>query len=307
MTRLLLLVCAFLLAAAAATAAQPAVVATIAPLHGLVAAVMGEAGHPVLLLDPRSSPHSHHLRPSEAQLLRSAELIVWIGPSFETFLEPALEGLPPQTRVFSALDRPLPVLLPYAEPPGGEESEHEHGHGHEGSIDPHIWLEPANAAAIALALADELAMLDPSRARVYRANAEALADRLRGLQAELEAKLAPVRGRGFVTAHEAFRYFAHAFGLRFEGAFALDPEVPAGAARQAELIRQVQAGSIACLVVEPQFEPRVVTRLARETGVPVAVLDPLGADLPPGPDLYPRLLERNVDALARCLEAGRPG
>lgn len=319
MKRALALLFALSAGVSAARAAGPEVVATIAPLHSIVAAVAGDAFAPRLLLDATVSPHTHQLRPSQARMLQQADMIVRIGPVFETFLETPIANLAQGTRVLSALELPLPVVLHYDEPhdhggAAGDEhahghdhgDDHDHGHEHTG-VDPHLWLEPANGAAIARAVAGELAALDPERATTYRANAEAFAARLADLREELADRLAPVRERGFASAHDAFRYFAHAFDLRYAGAFALDPEVPAGAATRAGLVRRIRSGDVACIAVEPQFEPAGLSRLARETGVAVAVLDPLGAGLTPGPGLYVELLRRNVEALAECLEAGRPG
>lgn len=260
-------------------------------------------------------------------MLQQADMIVRIGPVFETFLDTPIATLSEDARVLAALELPLPVVLRYDEPLDhgdaagdghtheedeggrGQEDGHadDHGHAHDGGVDPHVWLEPANAAAIARAVAGELAALDPERAATYRANAETFAASLADLREELADRLAPVRERGFASAHDAFRYFAHAFDLRYAGAFALDPEVPAGAASHAALVRRIAAGEVACIAVEPQFEPAALTRLARETGVAVAVLDPLGAGLAPGPGLYFELLRRNVEELAGCLETGRPG
>ncbi|GBD44129.1 High-affinity zinc uptake system protein ZnuA [bacterium HR40] len=306
MTRMLALLFVLILATRATPAAEPEVVVTIAPLHSLVAAVAEGGLVPRLLLDPGTSPHSHQLRPSEARLLRQADMIVRVGPSFESFLEHVRETAP-KARVVDVLALPLPVLLSYGEGPQSGDDDHGHDAAHEAGLDPHVWLEPANAAAIARAVAEELARLDAPRARLYRHNAETVATELEELARELRVRLAPWRERGFASAHDAFRYFAHAFGLRQAGAFAIDPELPAGAARQAELRRRVASGEIACLAVEPQFAPRAIRELAAQTGVAVAVLDPLGTGLPPGPDLYPALMRRNAEALVDCFSKGRSG
>lgn len=308
-------------AGAAARAEAPSVVASIAPLHGIVAAVMDGRGEPARLVDPHMSPHAYQLRPSDARLLAGADLVVRIGPAFDGFLDDVRERLAPDARVLTVLDLPLPVRLRYGtEPDEGEgpareagSGAHEHDHGHDhGGVDPHVWLEPANAVAIAEAVAATLAELDPEQAAQYRANATAFARRVERLRRELAARLEPLRGRGFAAAHEAFRYFARAFGLDFVGAFAVDPEVPAGAARLSRLRREALAGRVACLATEPQFAPRALLRLAEETGLPVVELDPLGAGLPPGPGFYEALLRRDAEALTACLgrrrslRGGRP-
>lgn len=293
-------------------AEAPRVVATINPLHSLTAAVMEGVGTPSLLLSGAASPHSYSLRPSEAAALQNADLIVWIGPALERFLEESLGALAPGARQVEVQE--LPGLLLREPREGGDWESHdhehekhaetEHGHGaHDhGAIDPHVWLDPGNAERLVLGVADALSQIDPGHAALYQANADKTVARLEGLETDLKGRLAPVADKPFIVFHDAYGYFEQAFGLNAVGSVTVSPEQAPSARRVAELQDKIEGLGAVCLFREPQFAPRLVDTLAEETGARVGVLDPLGAELTPGPDAYPRLLENLADSLVLCLQ-----
>lgn len=178
--------------------------------------------------------------------------------------------------------------------------EHGHDHGH-GSTDMHLWLDPHNAEAFAAAIVAALAEADPAHAETYRANGEALAARLEALTAELETTLEPVHDRPFVVFHDAYQYLEHRFDLNTVGSITVSPDVQPGARRIADMQDTIRGLGAACVFAEPQFEPRLVEAVIAGTGARPGVLDPLGADLADGLDLYFDLMRRNAQALADCL------
>ena len=301
---------ALLLAAAGSVrAAAPRVVVTIRPVHSLVATVMEGVGTPELLLKSASSPHSYALRPSDVRALEAADLVVWVGPELETFLERPLRALSPRATVL-ALERAEGVtLLPSREggtwEPHAQEGEHAGGaapgHSDEEEHDLHLWLSPANARAIVQALARALSALDPANAPRYARNAAQALEALERLDARLRDRLAPVRDRPFVVFHDAFAYFEAAYGLRAVGSITVTPEQAPGARRISELRAKVLALGAICVFREPQFEPRLVNTIIQGTQARTGTLDDLGAELPEGPGLYALLLERLADNLLDCL------
>lgn len=168
-------------------------------------------------------------------------------------------------------------------------------------MDGHIWLSPANARVIALAMAAELAALDPAHAERYAGNAEAFGLALDAAEAEIDDLLAPVRGRPFVVFHDAYHYFEAHFGIEAAGAIHLSPEVQPGAARVAEIQARITELDAACVFAEPQFEPRIIRTVVEGSEARTGVLDPLGVDLALGPDAYPALLRALATSLADCL------
>nr|WP_280949370.1 zinc ABC transporter substrate-binding protein [Consotaella salsifontis] len=300
-----------LLAAAGVAEAAPHVVVSIKPLHSLVATVMQGVGEPDLIIQGAGSPHGYSLKPSDARAIESANVIFWAGPQLETFLEQPLETLSGKASVVALSDVPGLVKLPLRE--GGmfephhhddgeehEDHDHDHDHDHEG-FDPHIWLDPVNAKLMAEAAADTLATADPQNAASYEKNAEALAARLDSLTSETEAELTPLAGKPFIVFHDAYQSFENRFGVRASGSITVNPETPPGARRIAEIRDKVGSLGAVCIFSEPQFPPALVATIAEGTGARTGILDPIGADLPPGPDLYFELIGHLASSLASCL------
>lgn len=280
--------------------AAPQVLATLKPVHSLVAGVMQGVGTPELLIGGALSEHSYALKPSDARKIRAATLIFEIGPDMETYLSGALAESRGQVVV---LER-APGVKRVAARQGGlwGDGDHDEGHGHgHGMMDPHVWLDPANAIAFTRLIAERLAAADPKNAPTYRLNADRQITRLEKLDREIAATLAPVKDRPYLVFHDAYHYFEARYGLRPAGAVTVAPDRPVGARRIADLHRAVASGKVACLFREPQFPPKLIEALDADTKAKIGVLDPLGADLTPGPGLYDQLMRNLAQSLARCL------
>ena len=154
---------------------------------------------------------------------------------------------------------------------------------------------------VAVAVA-ALARFDPAHARRYAANAQRLTRRLETLDQELKAILAPVIDRPYVVFHDAYQYFERRYGTRAVGSITVSPERSPGAKRLAEMRRRIETAGVACVFAEPQFEPALVRTLTESTRVRIAVLDPLGSEVTPGPEAYFTLMRAMAEALAGCLE-----
>jgi zinc transport system substrate-binding protein len=313
-------------APAAAAAEAPAVVASIKPVHALTAQVMAGIAVPQLLLSGAGSPHSYSLRPTDAALLQAADVIVWIGPGLEAFLARPLASLAHGAQSLELARAQGVQLLPVRRggvwPPhadadhvdAAEPAEAAHAHptphtadaAHAGgaAADMHIWLDPRNAAAMLRAIAAALAAADPAHAEGYRANAATAAAALDGLDAELDAATAPVRDRRYVVFHDAYQYFEARYRLSPAGAITVSPEMPPGARRLAEVRATIRASGAVCVFSEPQFPPALVQTLIEGTPARTGTLDPIGVDLPRGPDAYAGLMRGLASSLRACLRAG---
>ncbi len=286
-------------------APESSVVASIAPLHSLVSGVMQGVDTPVLLLPPGTSPHGHVLSPKESEAFYRAKLIIWVDPEVETALPRMIDHLPNHIYLLQVGRLKGVTRLPGRR--GGLWRSEAHApaegeaHDHVDGTDPHVWLDPDNAIAWVESIAASLASIDAPNTARYQANATALVERLRALDAELRERLAPVAAVPYLVYHDAYRYLEARYGLNPVGAFTLSADRPVNAQRYSTLRRLAQQGEVACLFVEPQFPPQQAERLVAETGVRVAALDPLGSGLAPGPELYFTLMRRLGDSLARCL------
>jgi zinc transport system substrate-binding protein len=305
MKRPLLALAALLLGAAPAFAEVPKVVATIKPIHSLVAAVMGDLGAPTLIVKGAASPHTYSLKPSEAGAIEAANIVFWTGHGMEVFLEDSLATLAPNATIVELSQAPGIELLPPREggmfEPHADEAEHEEGHDH-GEMDLHVFLDPQNAKAMVSQIAATLSVADPEHATTYAANAEAENAALDQLIADLTVKLEPIKALPFVVFHDAYQYFERRFGLNVAGSITVSPENMPGADRISAVREKLKTLSTACVFAEPQFDPRIVDVLIEGTSAGKGVLDPEGANLTEGPELYPQLLTALADSLVACLK-----
>ena len=292
--------------------AELRVVATIKPVHSLVAAVMEGVGTPNLLLDGAASPHSYSLKPSQAADLQEADLIFWIGPGLETFLEKPMTVIGANARVVELAKAEGVVRLkarsggnfagrPHIDGDSGGHHE-EHNDEHDGlGLDSHIWLDPKNAASFVQAIGQELSDADPDNAALYSENVRHVTIGLDQLVADVETDLKPVAGRSFIAFHDAYQHFEMRFGVRAAGAIAINPEVRPGAIHIRQIRTKIEILDVNCIFSEPQFPSRMINVIVEGTGAKTAVLDPLGATLENGPNLYPEMIRTMARSMSECL------
>ncbi|MCG8562102.1 MAG: zinc ABC transporter substrate-binding protein [Hyphomicrobiales bacterium] len=185
-----------------------------------------------------------------------------------------------------------------------KEAKHDHdghaGHAH-GDFDMHLWLDPLNAKAMVHEIEEALVAADPANASKYKANAKALETRLEALTKELAQTLAPVKGRPFIVFHDAYQYFEKRFGLTAAGSITVSPETLPGARRVADIQAKVKKLGATCVFAEPQFEPKLVRVVTEGTRAKSGVLDPVGAGLTDGPELYFTLMRNMAQSMKSCL------
>lgn len=302
--------------------AAPKVVVSIVPIHSLVAGVMQGVGEPQLLVPVGASPHTYALKPSDARMLQSANMVVWVGEGLENYLEKPLKSLAGKSKIVEVTDITGLTLLKVRE--GGafekhdDDDGHDHGkkpaakkakeekhghddHAHEGT-DMHLWLNPDNARLIVSHVAAELGQLDPPNADAYSANARKLADRIGSLEQNVKNRLASVQDRPYIVFHDAYQYFEQHFGTKVAGSITVSPDQAPGAKRLSELRERIRTANATCVFREPQFPAPIVDTLVSGTGVKIGILDPEGADMTPGVDAYFTLMDRIADSLATCLQ-----
>ena len=293
-------------AAVSAATAGPDVVASIAPVHSLVAKVMAGVGEPRLLVAGGLSPHTYALKPSDAKALAKARAVFWIGPELERFLEKPLSALAGDVRVVRLGKAEGVRVLPARKAGAWAEAAHDdgdkHGHDDDDNIDAHLWLDPRNAARMVDAVVVALSRADTRNAARYQANGERTLAALRGLETEIRATLKPVAGAPYLVFHDAFQYFETRFGLAAVGAVSVGAERSPGARRIAELRQRIRDQGVVCMFTQPQFEPELVKTVIEGTGARIGVLDDLGAGIDPGPGLYDELLRSLARSLAGCLK-----
>ncbi|UYF99524.1 zinc ABC transporter substrate-binding protein [Halomonas sp. GD1P12] len=308
----------------AAAADAPRVAVDIPPVQSLVATVLGEHGEPALFIRPGASPHGYSLRPSEAQALNDADLVVWVSHDLTPWLTAPIENLASDARHLELLKAPNTTVLTYRDSATfalddsvghAHDHSHDHDHGHDREQDqghehshehshegtnPHAWLSPDNARQWLGAIAEQLSELDPGNANDYRANAEQGRQALDALEARLAEQLIDQHDTRYVVFHDAYQYFEEAFDVPAAGAISLGDASSPSPARIEALQNLVRDENIQCVFSEPQFNARLVESVFGDTAVYTGVLDPLGVGLALDASLYPALLEQIADEIERC-------
>ena len=299
------------------------VVTSIKPIHSLASYIMDGVGSPGLIVDGYNSPHSFQLKPSHAKMLEQADIIFWIGEDLENFLEKPLATIAKKAEKIELLEIKGIKKLKFRERNIFEEHEghddhgddakkeehddHGHdakkeehddheGHGH-GEYDPHIWLDPINAKVILNEITEHLIENDSKNASTYKSNlAKALA--------EIDKLIIDVitetnTDLNYVVFHDAYQYYENRFNVNILGAMTVNPDVMPGAEQIHEIHEVIEHDNVSCILSEPQFNPDIIKSIAKDTNVKTGVLDPLGANLKPGKDLYFDLI-RNMSASFNC-------
>lgn len=176
--------------------------------------------------------------------------------------------------------------------------DHGHDHAHAGGMDPHAWLSPQNATIWLQEIAQILGTTDPENAAQYTANAARAAADLSDLRTEVTATLASVQGKPFIVYHDAFQYFEDSFDMPAVGAFSIGDASQPSPIRVAIIRDFLAEAGATCVLSEPQYNAGLVQAVdAQNTGV----VDPLGAEIAPGPDLYAQVLRNIATSLAACI------
>ena len=296
--------------------AEISVVTSIKPLHSLTSYIMEGVGEPELIIDGVASPHNFQIKPSHAKMLQNADLVIWIGEDLESFLPTALKSIPKDAVVFELLDQSGLKKLKFREKNifkghddhghdehAKKEDDHDdhghddHGHGH-GSFDPHIWLDPANAKVIVKKITNQLSKIDKDNASTYKANSKKVIKDLDGLIKEVKNEIN--KDASFVVFHDAYQYFEKRFGLSVIGALTVNPDVMPGAEQLSEIREVIEHEKAKCIFSEPQFNPNIINSIASDTGVKTGVLDPLGANIDKGKNMYFDLIKDMSNSLKGC-------
>lgn len=295
------------------------VVTDIPVAHSLVSMVLGDHGTAELMLDRGANAHSYQLRPSQAQALSQADLVVWMGDGMTPWMGRAIDGLAAEAQAVALLEVEGALLREFGQAKDAPDDHGQHhgddDHGHDDTLDddhadhahsgldPHAWLDTRNAAIWIDAITAELSEHMPDHAADFAANADAAKARITALTAELDSILAPALDMAFVTFHDAYGYFINQFDLMQAGAIALGDAASPGAQRLAALRAKMQADAAICIFPEAAHDPALVTTMIEGTGVRLgATLDPAGSLLDPGAELYPTLMRNMAQAIADCAQ-----
>lgn len=277
---------------AKAATGKPQVLASIKPLALIAREVAGDLAQVDTLLPVTASAHDYPLKMSDHRGLRDADLVLWVGEELESFLARPLAKLPAH-KVMTSYQ--LEGLF-WPEPTDHDHVHTSHDHDH-GIRDPHIWLDPRNAAIIARALAHRLGQLEPAAATQFMRNAERFSLSVAALDDRLMAQLSPVKHLGFAVYHEGYSHFVGHYGLHQLAYVTLVPERRPGA-RHLQELRTVLAKEGVCLFLEPYHNTRTLEDMARTLDLRLGLLDAIGTG---EVSSYQLLMENLGQSFLTCL------
>ena len=324
----------FLFTANTSANADIKVVTSIKPIHSLASYLMDGVGKPNLIVDGYASPHGFAMKPSHAKMLQNADLIFWVGEDLENFLEKPLNSIAKKAEKIELMEikglnklefRERNIFEEHEDHGHDEHKEHghkedkhddhkehdehkEHGHkedkhddhqGHaHGEHDPHIWLDPMNAKVILSEMAEHLIENDQKNEAKYKENLKKAHKDLDKLTKKVKSEL----NKDFksIVFHDAYQYFEKRFDVNILGAFTVNTDVMPGAEQLAKIREVIEHDKVSCVFSEPQFNPNIIKAVAKDTNVATGVIDPLGATLDPGKDLYFDLIKNMSKSFKGC-------
>ena len=243
----------------ASSSSAPSVVAAFYPLQYAAEQIGGSAITVTNLTQPGVEPHDLELSAQQVAEIANADLVLYVKG-----FQPAVDEAIAQQAADRAIDVSASLAL--------LEADHEDEHG---VTDPHVWLDPANMAAIGTQIATRLAEISPDKAADFQKNAGSLTAEMAALTDEYRSGLAQCRTSTMVVSHDAFGYLAKAFGLNQVGISGLSPEAEPSPARLKDVAAVVAQEGVSTIYYETLVDPKVAQTLADETGATAAKLDPL--------------------------------
>ena len=304
--------------------AEIKVVTSIKPIHSLASYLMDGIGKPGLIVDGYASPHSFSMKPSHAKMLQNADIVFWVGEGMENFLKKPLSSIAKKAEKIELMEVKGLNILKFRERNIFEEhnhddhddhakkedahDDHDHddhakkeddheGHAH-GEYDSHIWLDPMNAKVILNEMAEHLIENDAENASKYKNNLKKALKEIDTLIIQVMTELN--KSVSSIVFHDAYQYFEQRFNVNILGAFTVNPDVMPGAEQLAEIREIIEHDKVACVFSEPQFNPNIINAVAKDMKIKTGVLDPLGATLDPGKNLYFNLIKNMSLSFKDC-------
>lgn len=272
------------------------VVATFSILGDLVKNVGGDRVAVSTLVQPNGDAHVYQPSPADAKTVADAKVIFMNGIGFEGWLDRLIKASGSKGRIVVATKGIKPHEM---------KDDDAHGHANEHKFDPHAWQSVANAKIYVTNIRDALIAADPAGRETYEENAADYLARLTIVENEIRetiAKILPTKRR-VITSHDAFGYFASAYGVEFIAPQGVSTESEASARDVARIIRQIRAQKIPAVFMENISDPRLMQQIVKETGAKIGgtvYSDSLsGVDGPAAS--YIAMMEHNIRQFAAAL------
>ncbi len=280
------------------------VTASILPLGDFCQRIGGEQVEVQVLVPPGASPHVFEPSPTAVAQAMKAKVFVYIGAGLDPWAERLVKAQKSHRQAVVEAVSGIPLIREVNEPKNEAQAAKEPGdaghHHHEGG-NPHVWLDPVLAQDICRRIAQALIQVDPAHKKAYQENLERYLSQLEELDQDIRKRVAGFRQKEYVCFHPAYTYFSRRYGLKEVGVIEAAPGREPSPGHLQRIIAAIKGYGVQAVFAEPQLNPRVAEVIAREAGVKVLLLDPLGGRPPYGSD-YLKLMRHNVAVLAQALQ-----
>lgn len=272
------------------------VAATIFPIYDITRNVAGDAVGVALLLPPGSSPHTFDPTPAQVASLRDVQLYFAVGHGLDDWADGMFDLLVKKEIV----DDGLAIISTEDRHREGHDlgdedhedhEDEEDGHGH-GTLDPHYWLSIKNAKQIARTIERRLVEEFPEHETTFERNLEKYLERLDIAEADVRDTFSDVQNRDMITLHDSWYYFAVAYGFDIAGTFEPSAGREPTPRYLADLAATVDRIGAETLYSEPQVATQGIEPFARDNGLEIVVLDPIGGT--EGNDSFIDLMRSNA-------------
>lgn len=278
------------------------VITTFYPMYEFTKEVVGDTGKVSLLIPAGTEPHDYEPSAKDMAKIMDADAFVYNSPELETWVPTMTDSI--DTDKTAVIEAAKEIDLAENENHGETEAEHEsEGHTHE--LDPHVWTDPVMAVKEVETIRDQLSEKFPAQAATFKKNAAAYIEQLNALHQEYTAALKDAGNRTFVTQHAAFGYLAKQYDLVQESIAGLSPDQEPTPSRLADLKEYVEDHQVKVIYFEENASSKVAETLANETGVELAVLNPLESltekQISDG-ETYITVMKENLQALQKSIK-----
>jgi len=301
---LLLGIIGWAFAACTPASAKITVAASILPLGDFCQKIGGNHIEVKVLLPPGASPHVFEPLPTTVAEATKARVFVYVGAGLDPWAARLLKAQRTPGQVVVEAVAGIPLLRDVgghdhdSPAPGGHEEGESHGHE---PGNPHVWLDPVLAQDICRRIAQALVQVDPAPKPDYEQNLAHYLLELQELDRDIRRTVAGLRHKDYICFHPAFAYFARRYGLKEVGVIEASPGREPSPGHLQTIIDTIKKTGVKAVFAEPQLNPRVAEIIAREAGIKVLFLDPLGGRPPYGSD-YIKLMRHNLAVLSQALQ-----
>ncbi|MDD5438233.1 MAG: metal ABC transporter substrate-binding protein [Patescibacteria group bacterium] len=265
------------------------VAATIHPLADMIGQVGGQYVTVQTILPAGASPHTFESTPEQIRSLQGTKLIFSIGQGLDNWVGPIVENVPGATNLRADRGikfRQLPVDQIDPDTPNQ-------------TVDPHYWLDVSNAKIMCQNIASELSSVDPAHKAEYEKNLAEYLVKLDALDREIRDQLSKVSQKEMITHHNAWGYFADAYGLKIAGTFEISPGKEPTPKQIADLQNLVKQYGVKTIFSEPQLSEQRLIPFTQDLKLKTAMLDPEGGYLNMG---YIDMMRYNANVIVNALK-----